>query len=129
MAAIEARFDHNIALAQRRFAPVTIIKLKGGSHDQMIQLLAHGHRETFDFIYVDGSHQAPDVLGDLFLSMQLCRIGGVIACDDYLWGEGSENILHRPKLGVDAFTTCFAGRLKVLHGFSLYQLYMTKVGR
>lgn len=129
MAAIEARFDRNIELARRRFAPTTIVKLKGRSHEQMLQLLAHGHRETFDFIYVDGSHQAPDVLGDLFLAWQLCRIDGIIACDDYLWGEGSENILHRPKLGVDAFTSCFAGKLKVLYGFPLYQLYMTKIGR
>ncbi len=126
MSAVEARFDRNSALAEQRFAGVGITKLKGLSHDQMIQLLARGHHRSFDFIYVDGSHQAPDVLADLVLAFQLCRVGGVIACDDYVWGEGSENITHRPKLGIDAFTTCFAGKLEVLHHLPLYQLYMLK---
>jgi predicted O-methyltransferase YrrM len=127
MAAIEARFDHNIEIAQRRFVPTTILKLKGPSHEQMVHLLDTGHRGTFDFLYIDGSHQTPDVLGDLFLAFLLCRVNGVIACDDYLWGEGSENILHRPKLGIDAFAHCFAGKLKTIHGLPLYQLYMIKV--
>ncbi len=127
MSAVEGRFDRNVEIAQGLYARTKIVKLKGQSHDQMIRLLASGHRETFDFVYVDGSHQAPDVLGDLFLALQLCRVNGVIACDDYLWGEGNENILHRPKAGVDAFTTCFAGKLKVIFGLTLYQLYIMKI--
>lgn len=126
MSAVEARFDRNSALAEQRFPGVGITKLKGLSHDQMAQLLARGHRRSFDFTYVDGSHQAPDVLGDLVLAFQLSRVGGVIACDDYLWGEGNENITHRPKLGIDAFTACFAGKVEVLHHLPLYQLYMLK---
>ena len=126
MAEVEGRFDHNRSVAEKRFPPTTIRKLKGQSHDQMIRLLAHEGRETFDFIYVDGSHQAPDVLGDLILAMMLCKPNGVIVCDDYLWGEGNENVLHRPKIAIDSFTNCFAGRIRVIYGFPLYQIHMIK---
>ena len=127
MADVEARFDRNRVSAEVRFPGLVTAKRKGRSHPEMIKLLAEGHGESFDFIYVDASHQAPDVLSDLVLAMMLCRPGGVIACDDYLWGEGSENILHRPKAGIDAFTNCFAGKVKVLYGFPLYQLYLMKL--
>jgi hypothetical protein len=70
-------------------------------------LVAAGKQGYFDFIYVDGSHQAPDVLADAFLSFRLLRENGVIAFDDYLWQEalpdGIDSI-RCPKLAIDAFT-------------------------
>ena len=34
--------------------------------------------------------------------------------DDYLWGD-QRDVLHRPKLAVDAFTNIFAEHLKPMH--------------
>jgi predicted O-methyltransferase YrrM len=51
------------------------------------KLIAEGRQGYFDFIYVDGSHQAPDVLCDALLSFRLLKNNGVIAFDDYLWQE------------------------------------------
>jgi predicted O-methyltransferase YrrM len=39
----------------------------------------------FDLIYVDGSHQASDVLTDSIITFQLLRVGGVMTFDDYVW--------------------------------------------
>ena len=39
-------------------------------------------QETFDFIYVDGSHSTVDVMADAVSAFQLAKSGAVIAFDD-----------------------------------------------
>ena len=68
---------------------------------------------SFDFIYVDGSHHASDVLMDICLSWLLLKQGGFLAMDDYVWGEPS-HLLERPKLAVDSFVNIFAPKLEIL---------------
>lgn len=41
--------------------------------------------DVFDFIYVDGSHVAQDVLLDLSLAWSRLKLGGVMLIDDYEW--------------------------------------------
>jgi predicted O-methyltransferase YrrM len=82
-----------------------------------------------DFIYVDGSHRAADVLEDLVLAFHATRAGGIIICDDYLKGTRTgELTLDTPKLAVDAFTTIYRDRLDIPWGQPLYQLAMIKTG-
>jgi predicted nuclease with TOPRIM domain len=123
MPKVEKRFDRNIAKARRGLAKVKVHKVKGNSTASLMKLLAGGHGGSFDFIYVDGSHQPSDVLSDLVLSRELCRVGGIIACDDYLWG----NPLHGPKIAIDAFANCFFGKVEPIPGLQLYQLYFRKL--
>ncbi|GAB1658086.1 hypothetical protein Mh1955_12220 [Mannheimia haemolytica] len=85
MGEIEQRFIHNVTLAQQKFQNVVLYKHRGYSHQKMIELLANGHINYFDYIYIDGSHEAPDVLFDALLAHRLVRKGGVISFDDYLW--------------------------------------------
>jgi hypothetical protein len=40
---------------------------------------------SYDVIYIDGSHRADDVLSDAILSWALLRVGGVMIFDDYRW--------------------------------------------
>ena len=47
-------------------------------------LISQGHKESFDFIYIDPSHQAPDILTDAVLAFKLLRLSGVMVFDDYL---------------------------------------------
>ena len=68
----------------------------------------------YDFIYIDASHTAPDVLTDACMAWPLLKKDGVMVFDDYLWGD-PKNILHRPKLAVDAFTNIFAEQLLPVH--------------
>lgn len=59
--------------------PVT--KFKGTTKDFFNQ-----NKDTFDFIYIDASHAKKDVYYDLEKSWKILNPGGIIACDDYLWG-------------------------------------------
>lgn len=127
MPLVEARFDHNVALARRRFAPgVRFEKLKGTSQAELAALLARDRAGSFDLAYIDGSHQAPDVLGDLVMCFPLLKVGGVFACDDYHWREHPDP-LHQPKMGIDAFCAVFAHKLRMLDGMSDYQKYFIKI--
>lgn len=63
--------------------------------------------DSFDLIYVDAGHFAPQALIDSVLSHLVLRPGGIIIFDDYLIG----GLLHTPitpKTGIDAFMECFA---------------------
>lgn len=129
MSAVEERFTRNIAIAGATAGTDVSVRLfKGSSFDQLASLIALGHGQSFDIVYVDGSHLCSDVLNDLVLSFQLCKVGGLIICDDYLWrpgNHGEENPLDQPKLAIDAFVNCNARKL-VLYNTPLYQLHIRK---
>ena len=99
MQLVEQRFDHNITIATRGNSNVRIEKHKGASPHLLSMLLARGDGASFDLVYVDGSHRAPYVLTDLVLAFQLCRIDGLIFCDDYLWQQ-QRQLTETPKLAV-----------------------------
>src|SRR5579863_1022332 len=105
---VERRFDHNVDTAKGRCPGISVHKIKSASQVALKRLSLEGHGGSFDFVYVDGSHQAADVLTDLVLAFELCRVGGLITCDDYLWSFG-QNPLLTPKVAIDAFTNCFTG--------------------
>jgi predicted O-methyltransferase YrrM len=129
MSGAEARFDSNIETArQRRGSPVYFRKMRGKSFLTLAHLLAQ--REEFDVIYIDGSHLAPDVLTDAVIAFYLLRVGGLMVFDDYLWRDketGGQDILHVPKVAIDAFVNIFYRKL-VVRTFAIpYQVYLEKV--
>lgn len=76
-------------------------------------------KDTFDFIYIDGSHTAYDVLQDAVLVHPLLKIGGIIIFDDFGWKD--PNNLHptnSPELGV----TCFYNAYELSYN-SIFQGY------
>jgi len=131
MSAVEARFDHNTAVAIKQVKqPVKLVKHKSFSNIALARLLFIEGAGTFDVIYVDGSHQAPDVLTDAVMAFQLLRVGGLMIFDDYLWsmeGPGREDPLNMPKPAIDAFLNIFQRKMFVVRGAPLYQLFATKV--
>jgi hypothetical protein len=130
MAMVEQRFNRNIQKAVSGAPnPVKVHKCKGTSIEILAALLANGHKGSFDLVYVDGSHEAPDVLGDLVLGYQLCALGGLIICDDYLYSatsHGTEDLLAMPRLSIDAFGRVFTRKLALWGGLPLYQVYFRK---
>jgi predicted O-methyltransferase YrrM len=132
MGAIEARFHHNVQLAvERSGADVKLVVHKDFSDHALASLMASGHQNYFDFAYVDGSHQAPDVLCDALLAFKLVRVGGVIAFDDYVWAENlpyGRDPLRCPKPAIDAFINIHFRKVQVLSpNVPLYQLYIQKL--
>jgi predicted O-methyltransferase YrrM len=69
--------------------------------------------DLFDFIYIDASHRAPDVLEDAVLSFRLLKKGGVMIFDDYEWKYNNDPI-ESPRLAIDAFLSIFAKEYKLL---------------
>lgn len=77
----------------------------------------------YDFIYIDGSHTAPDVLTDACMAWPLLKRSSILVFDDYLWGP-PRDVLHRPKLAIDAFVNIFAEQIDIIH--SGYQFVVRK---
>jgi predicted O-methyltransferase YrrM len=125
---VERRFDWNISCAQsRRVNPVRLRKIKARSSEALPALIVS--KEQFDWVYVDGSHKAPDVLTDAVNAFYLLRVGGVLIFDDYLWSAGpNENLLELPKPAIDAFSNIFHQKLAIWRSVPLYQLYLKKTG-
>lgn len=57
--------------------------LKGKSEE----FFPSADRNYFDFIYIDGSHNAIDVLRDGMSSWDMLKTGGLMIFDDFNWGE------------------------------------------
>ena len=83
-----------------------------------------------DLLYVDGGHDAPTVLRDLVTGFDLVKVGGLLICDDYLWDDprfGGNRTLGRPKIAIDAFSTIYADKVKIVRGMPNLQTYFFKV--
>ena len=78
----------------------------------------------FDFIYVDGSHQAPDVLEDAVLAFRLLSKDGIMIFDDYKWAKYDDRHMN-PGMGIDAFISTFGNQLEVL--LREYQVIIRKI--
>jgi|RhiMetdeSRZDD1v2_1073273.scaffolds.fasta_scaffold79045_3 Methyltransferase domain len=74
--------------------------------------------ESYDVIYIDGSHRSDDTLEDLVLSSRLLKPNGVLIMDDYrlyAFGNGYRSWFDRPQFSMDAFHAAFRDRFAVLH--------------
>ena len=111
MEAIEERFAHNMRLLQTKKACGLSVR-QGKSVDELAGCMVE--EETYDFIYIDGSHTAPDVLTDACMAWQLLKEGGIMVFDDYMWGQ-PRDVLHRPKIAIDTFINLFAEEVEVIH--------------
>jgi len=94
----------------------------GKSHKVLGHLIAE--EELYDFIYIDGSHTAPDVMTDACMAFGLLKTGGIMLFDDYLWSD-MPGLLNRPKIAIDYFSTLYSDQIElVLLG---YQLAIRKI--
>ncbi|MBL8629013.1 MAG: class I SAM-dependent methyltransferase [Rhodospirillaceae bacterium] len=132
MSDVERRFDKNIAIAQSKVPNAArVTKHKTFSHIAMAELIAAGRANSFDVVYIDGSHQAPDVLSDCVMGFHLLRVGGLMICDDYVWSMepiGSQDSLNMPKPAIDAFLNMFQRKMIMVRGAPIYQVYAAKTG-
>jgi predicted O-methyltransferase YrrM len=127
MKSVERRFDRNVGIAKSKCNfSIDIIKRKGYSSDQLVELLHEGHQKSFDLIYIDGSHTAADVLLDALLSFKLLRVGGMMIFDDYLYHSINEKLLEAPKIGIDAFTSTHFDKIEILR-LPIYQMFVKKL--
>jgi len=88
-----------------------VIIQKGLSHLILRKLIPI---ETYDFIYVDGSHISKDVLEDALLSWRLLRKNGIMIFDDYDWHMYDDPLLC-PNIAIDVFLKIFESQYKLIH--------------
>jgi predicted O-methyltransferase YrrM len=122
MQAVFERFKANTAIAKDKTKVV-----RGYAMSTSTTELASKIQDVvqYDFIYIDGSHIAKDVLTDACMAWQVLKPKGIMVFDDYVWGD-PRDILHRPKAAIDAFTNIFAEEVEVIHVG--YQLVVRKKG-
>lgn len=118
----EQTFDANIVASG---AAERITKRKGPSRQELRAMSG----AQFDFIYIDGSHTAADVLADAVLSWDLLKPDGLMIFDDYGWnGRPKGGVLPmelRPRVAVDMFLTAHRSELELVHRG--YQIMVRKV--
>ncbi len=103
---IEQRFDENL----RNFSS-RIEKFKGTSFSFFA---ANQQTCYYDFVYVDGSHRADDVILDAVRGFDALKVGGVMIFDDYLWDfypEPNDN----PCAAINAFLRMKSDAVKVIY--------------
>lgn len=126
MSEVEKNFDHNMKLLKASHSEAIIGKAKGLSHIKLAEMIGDDEEdwiEHFDFIYIDGSHIAKDVLTDACMAWPLLKKDGIMVFDDYMWGA-PRDAMHRPKIAIDAFTNIFGEELAIVH--MGYQLIVKK---
>jgi predicted O-methyltransferase YrrM len=113
----EDRFDRNI---QASGVANKVRKIKGSSQKALREL----EWNRYDFVYIDGSHTAKDVLVDAVLSWDLLKAGGIIVFDDYQWQVDQYKSWARPQMAIDAFLQVFEPYVDLLH--QEYQVVVRK---
>ena len=103
----EPRFDHNLRVGG---FTEKVTKIKGKSCEVLPTL----KNDSFDVIYIDGSHLALSVLMDAVLSWLMLKPGGIIIFDDYAW-ETQRPLHARPQLAIDIFLEAFQAQTELMH--------------
>ena len=102
----ERRFRKNVKISGRE-KDITVIK--GFSQVELRPLPL----DSFDVIYIDGSHSANDVMADVILSWGLLKEGGMMVFDDYRWHEDWPPYL-RPAFSINSFLSAYDKEVEVL---------------
>jgi predicted O-methyltransferase YrrM len=107
---IEEKFDENVKKTGQGDKNV---KMKMLSVKALLKLKEFG-LVIFDFIFIDASHEAKDVLSDAILSWDLLNEEGVLIFDDYEWKLLNEEYF-RPKIAIDSFVAIYKNQIEVLY--------------
>lgn len=76
---------------------------------------AIGGMTQYDFIYVDASHTAFDVLEDAVNAHHRLKVGGIMAFDDYMWAPHLDaQPWESPNIAATAFVNCFRPYYRVI---------------
>lgn len=86
--------------------------LDGKSVDHLPKLLLAG--ETFDIIFIDGSHATIDVFVDTAICWKLLSPGGLMIFDDYWYRRPEFGRGYRPKLAIDGFVGAMSHEIDIL---------------
>ncbi len=81
--------------------------------------------DSFDFIYIDGSHKAKDVMSDAILGWDKLKKNGIMIFDDYDWKKFPKTSNLHPKMAIDCFLKMYSGEYKLIG--KKYQICLMKI--
>ena len=116
---------NNTDYLKNNLAPYKNIQFIQGRSDEV---LCNPHifiPKTADYIYIDGSHLAIDVLTDAVLAWRILKDNGILIFDDYGWGIHTNDEKQKPKLAIDAFLAGYTGHYQLL--YKQWQVFMKKI--
>jgi hypothetical protein len=105
-------FSEVIKIYKKRIVNVPVVPFAETTTSYLLDT-ARARFYTYDFIYIDADHTTVGVLLDAELSWPQLKSGGIMAFDDYNWGNALP--LHlRPKPGIDLFMLRHDGEYELL---------------
>ena len=119
LSTLERRFMSNVRQSNN-FDKLKVMKAL--SQNALVTLVQE--QAEFDFIYVDGSHVAFDVLHDAVLCWRMLALGGTLVFDDYAWKGYNEDV-YNPRVAISAFAKCVENAAEPCETES--QLWLKKV--
>ena len=99
---IEKAFDNNLS-------GFNFTKIKDDSVVAMRKLFKQN--KSFDFIYIDGSHNGEDILSDAIEAFKILKKEGLIFFDDFL--QHDKNRALQSYEGIEKFLTLYSKYLKI----------------
>ncbi len=100
---IEKKFDTNLK-------DFSIKKIKSTSEQAFKQLT---EKDSFDYIYIDGSHNGIDIFNDALASFKILNVGGIIIFDDIT--NIYEDIEMQPYNAFEKFYRLHKKKIKILY--------------
>ena len=116
---LESRFRSNISKC-KHVSKLRVVKSL--SDDALLTL--RQDKARFDFIYIDASHIAIDVLHDAVLCWRMLEVQGTMVFDDLTW-KGYNEDCYNPCLAILSFVQCVAQEAQTKETVS--QMWVTKV--
>ncbi len=121
--ATESRFRDNVSKSGKDDKVVHIKNTSNAALTAMVIASTPGFTgritnlpNSFNYILIDGSHLAKDVLTDAMLAFEVLEAGGIMFFDDYLGGdEAVRKTLSSPHLAINTFLSIYKDRITVLH--------------
>lgn len=107
-AAVRLRFFNNV---EAREWPAKVFVCRTTSRAFLPEAICDGRK--YDCVYVDGSHDAADVLHDAVLSWSLLDPGGLLLFDDYNW-RPKDGGADCPATAITAFMAAMEGRFTLI---------------
>ena len=122
--------DHDLGGLERRFLSNVgqckhvdrLRVIKKDSDDALLQL--RREKAVFDFIYIDGSHVAIDVLHDAVLCWRMLAVGGTMVFDDFTW-KGYHEDCYNPRIAILSFVLCAEPEIETKR--TELQMWVTRV--
>lgn len=119
VSSLESRFRANVAKCDH-VGKLQVMKAR--SDDALLELRRQCAK--FDFVYIDGSHVAIDVLHDAVMTWPILNVYGIMVFDDLTW-KGYVKDVYNPRIAIRSFVSCVAQEVEAKRQES--QMWVTRV--